>query len=72
MILHGNPSAIAKECSPRIAVLRRHFLPNLYFQCCMLLQGTLGHDFDICAACGESPGAPLENPFEPNWREGLS
>ena len=37
-----------------MAVLRRHFLPNAHFQCCMLLQGTLGHDFDILAASGES------------------
>ena len=29
-------------------------LPNLHFQCWMLLQGTLGGDFDIFAASGES------------------
>ena len=54
LILHGNPSAIARDFSPYMAVLRRHFLPNVHFQCCMLLQGTLGHDFDIFAASGES------------------
>ena len=32
---------------PHVAVLRRHCLPNVYFQCCTLLHGTLGHDFDI-------------------------
>ena len=53
LILHGNPSAIAKDFSPHMAVLRRHFLPNMHFQCCMLLQGTLGGDFDIFAASGE-------------------
>ena len=29
-------------------------LPNVHLQCCMLLQGTLGGDFDISAASGES------------------
>ena len=37
-----------------MAVLRRHVLPNMHFQCCMLLQGTLGGNFDIFAASGES------------------
>ena len=37
-----------------MAVLRRHFLPDMHFQCCMLLQGTLGGNFDIFAASGES------------------
>ena len=54
LILHGNPSAIARDFSPHVAVLRRHFLPNMHFQCCMLLRGTLGRDFDIFAASGES------------------
>ena len=53
LVLHG-PSAIARDFSPKMAVLRRHVLPNVHFQCCMLLQGTLGHDFDIFAASGES------------------
>ena len=52
--LHGNPQAIAKDFSPHMAVLRRHFLPNMHFQCCMILQGTLGGNFDIFAASGES------------------
>ena len=30
------------------------FLPNMQFECCMVLQGTLGGDFDIFAASGES------------------
>ena len=70
LILHGNPSAIARDFSPHMAVLRRHCLPNVHFQCCMFLQGTLGHDFDIFAASGGSTalGAPLENPFKTNWR----
>ena len=29
LILHGNPSAIAKDFSPHMAVLRRHFLQNM-------------------------------------------
>ena len=59
LILHGNPSAIARDFSPQKAVLRRHFLPNGHFQCCMLLQGSLGHDFDIFAASGESTARVL-------------
>ena len=54
LILHGDPSASAREFSPHTAVLRRHFLPNAHFQCCNVLQGPLGHDFDIFAASGES------------------
>ena len=30
------------------------FLPNMQFECCMILQGTLGGSFDIFAASGES------------------
>ena len=72
LILHGrNPSAIAKDFSLQMAVLRRHFVPHRHFQCCMILQGTLGGNFDIFAANGESLGAPLENPFKTNWREGF-
>ena len=37
-----------------MAVLRRQFLPNVHFQCCLLLQGILGGDFDTFAASGES------------------
>ena len=59
LILHGNPSAIAKDFSPHMAVLRRHFLPNMHFQCCMLLQGTLGGNLDIFAASGESTALVL-------------
>ena len=50
LIRQGNPSAIAKDCSSHKAVLRRHFLPNMYFQCYLLLQGTLDGNFDIFAA----------------------
>ena len=40
---------------PAYESLRRHFLQNVHFQCCVLLQGTLGGDFDIFAASsGES------------------
>ena len=53
-ILHGNPSTIAQDFSPRMAVLRRHFLPSMHFQCCMILRSALGGDFDIFAASGES------------------
>ena len=31
-----------------------NFLPNVHFQCCVFLQGTLGPFFDIFAASGES------------------
>ena len=46
LILHWNPSEIAMDFSPHVAVLRRHFLPNMHSQRCMLLQGTLGGNFD--------------------------
>ena len=36
-----------------MAVLRRRLLPNMQYQCCMILQGTLGGNFDIFAASGE-------------------
>ena len=54
LILHGKSSALARKLSPHMAVFGRHFLPKMQFQCCMLLQGTLGGDFDIFAASGES------------------
>ena len=54
LILHGNPSGIARDFSQHMTVLRRHFLPNVHLQCCTLLQGTLDDDFDIFAASGES------------------
>ena len=68
-ILHGNSSAIPKDFSPRMAVLGRHILPNAYFQCCMLLQGTLGGKIDIFAASGESTawvllGKTLSRPID--------
>ena len=37
VIIHGNPSALAKDFYPHVAVLRRHFSPNVHFQRCMLL-----------------------------------
>ena len=40
-----------------MAVLRRHALPNVHFQCCVLLQGTLGYDFDIFAAASRESTA---------------
>ena len=53
LILHGNPSAIAKDCSQHMEVVRRHFsqkaLPVLYDS-----QGTLGGNFDVFAASVES------------------
>ena len=33
LILHGKPSAIAKDFPAYMAVLRRHFSPNKHFQC---------------------------------------
>ena len=59
LILQGNLSAIAKDFSPHMAVLRPHLLPNMHFQCCMMLQGTLGGHFGIFAASGESTASVL-------------
>ena len=39
------------------------FLPKVHFQCCMLLQGTLGYDFDIFAASGESTAWARSRPI---------
>ena len=39
---------------PHLSVLRCQVLPNVQFECCMILQGTLGGNFDIFAASGES------------------
>ena len=50
LFLHGKPPAIAKDFLPHMAVLRRLFLPNMHFQCCMLLHGTVGGNFYIFAA----------------------
>ena len=54
LILHWNPSAIAKDLSLHMTVRRCHFLPNLSFPSCMLLHGTLGGIFDIFSASEES------------------
>ena len=74
LILHGNSSALAGGFSPHMAVIRRHLLPNMHFQCCMLLQGTLSGNFDILAASGESAAWALlgKTPLKTNWREDLS
>ena len=50
LILHRR----LQQIFPHMAVLRRHFFNQYAFQCCMLLQGTRGGDFDIFAASGES------------------
>ena len=73
--IHGNSSVIAMDFPPHVAVFRRHFyLPNVRFLCCMLLQGTLGYDFNIFAASGESIAWVLlwKTRFKTNWRESLS
>ena len=44
---------------PVFGSLSTSFLPNAHFQCCMLLQGTFGHDFDIFAASGVSTALVL-------------
>ena len=54
LILHGNPSAIARDFAPHMAVLRRHLLLNMKFECCTILQGSLGGNVDIFAASGEA------------------
>ena len=59
LILHGNPSALAKDVSQHVAVLGRHFLPKMHFQCCVVLQGTLGGNFDMFAASCESTAGVL-------------
>ena len=50
----GDPSALARNVYPHMTVLQRHLLPNMHFQCCMLLPGILGGNNDISAARGES------------------
>ena len=73
LIRHGNLSAIA-IVFPHMAVLRRHLLPNMHFQCCMSLerhpQWKDGHL--CCQRWIYCLGTPLETPFKTNWREGLS
>ena len=64
LILHGNPSAIARGFLPAYDSPSTSFLPNVHFQCCMLLQGTLGHDFDIFAASGEFTGCSSGKPVQ--------
>ena len=51
---HGNPSAIARDFSPHMAALRRHFVPNMQFECCLLPQAPSEAIFDMFAASGES------------------
>ena len=48
-----NPAAIARILSTVYVSLSTSF-PNMQFECCKLLQGTLGGHFDIFAASGES------------------
>ena len=56
LILHGNPPAIAQDFfSPHMAVLRLRVFTNMQFECCIILQGTLGGNFDIFAASGVNP-----------------
>ena len=69
LILHGNPSAIAKDFSPHVAVLRRLFLPNMQFECCMFSR-TLSEASSTSLRPAVNPrlGASLENPctsFDP-------
>ena len=52
--LYGNPSAIAQDFFPHMPFLRRQFLPNMHLQCCMIIQCTLGGNFDVFAASGKS------------------
>ena len=51
LILHGNPSVLAGDFFPAYG---SHFMPKMHFQYCMILQGTLGGNFGIFAARGES------------------
>ena len=47
LILRGNPHHHAVKISPSISLLRRHYVPDLAFQRCMLLVGTLGNDLTV-------------------------
>ena len=49
-----------------MAVFRRHFLPNVHFQCCMLLHGTLGHEIRHLSrpAVNPLPGCSSEKPVQ--------
>ena len=71
LVFHGNPSVMANSFSPHLAVLRRHILPIMQFECCKILQGTLGGNFDIFAASGEHTAWILLW-FKTHWREALS
>ena len=64
LVLHGNPSAIARDFSPHMAVIRRHFLPNVHFQCCMSLQGTSVTILRSLRPAANPLGAPLEKPVQ--------
>ena len=54
LILHGNSSAIARIFHRICQFFDVIFLPNMQFECCMILQGTLKGKCDIVAASGES------------------
>ena len=55
LILRKNPSLIAQDFFNAIgSPSTSFFLPNVQFQCCMILEGTLGGNFEILAASGES------------------
>ena len=47
-----------------MAVLRRHLLPNVHFQCCMVLQGTLGDDVGLRPAVNPLPGCSSGQPVQ--------
>ena len=53
-ILHGNPSAVAKDFSPQHGSPSTSFLPNMHYQCCVILQSTQSGNFDIFTASGEA------------------
>ena len=50
-----SPESISncKEFVPAYGSPPTYFLPDVHFQCCMILQGTLGRNFHIFAASGE-------------------
>ena len=54
LILHGNPSAIAKDFSPHVAVPQTSFFAEYAIWVLYVLQDALGGKFDIFAASGES------------------
>ena len=74
LILHCNPSAISSDFSTAYVSSSTSCFAEYAIGVLFDITGTLGGNFGIFAASGESHylGTPPENPFKTNWREGLS